>query len=271
MVTLNKVSTRIINNIPQVIKRTNFPDKLQYTLIDTSEKIKSIHEKGFVKLVDCMPRVIPNECKELMADYAIVQAARVSFNDGIKSLEKDSRLIDFLIRHKHTSPFEMVRFKFHVKCPIFVQRQWIRHRTANVNEISGRYSVLNPEFYFPDKIYNQGKLNKQMSGEEITYKPTKEIFDTYIRNSVKQYSIYKQLIKHGVSKETARIGLPVNMYTEFYWSIDLHNLMNFIRLRSAYNAQSEIKVYSDAMKELISDICPHTIKSFEKYNLSKTD
>lgn len=234
--------------------------------ISLSNKIKNIGNSGFVKLVDCMPRVIPDNCKKLMCDHAIVQAARVSFNDGIKTPEKDAKLIDFLIKHKHTSPFEMVKFKFHIKCPLFVQRQWIRHRTANVNEISGRYSVLNPEFYIPDKIYDQGKLNKQMSGNEIHSKNTKELFADYMRISVKQYSIYKMLVDHGVSKEMARIGLPLNMYTEFYWCIDLHNLLNFIKLRSAYNAQSEIKDYSDSMKELISDLCPNTIKSFDKYS-----
>ena len=234
--------------------------------ISLRDKIKHIGNSGFVKLIDCMPRVIPNDCKKLICDHAVVQAARVSFNDGIKTPEKDAKLIDFLIKHKHTSPFEMVKFKFHIKCPLFVQRQWIRHRTANVNEISGRYSVLNPDFYVPDKIYDQGKLNKQMSGNEIRCKDTKELFGDYMRISIKQYSIYKRLLDNGVSKETARIGLPLNMYTEFYWCTDLHNLLNFIRLRSAYNAQSEIKDYSDSMKELISDLCPNTIKSFDKYS-----
>lgn len=235
-------------------------------LISIKNKIRFIGNNGFVKLVDCMPRVIPSECKKLMCDYAIVQAARVSFNDGIKNYEKDSKLIDFLVKNKHTSPFEMVKFKFHIKCPLFVQRQWIRHRTANINEISGRYSILTPQFYIPDKIFEQGKLNKQMSGEEIKCKETKLIFEEYMKNSYKQYNIYKSLIDKGVSREVARIGLPLNMYTEFYWCIDLHNLLNFIKLRSAYNAQSEIKEYSDCMKDLISDLCPNTIKSFNRYN-----
>jgi thymidylate synthase (FAD) len=190
----------------------------------------------------------------------------VSLNEGIKTPEKDIKLIDFLIRHKHTSPFEMVKFKFHVKAPIFVQRQWIRHRTANVNEISGRYSVIEPEFYYPNEIYEQGKMNKQMSGDKIECKNTNELFQSYMKNSLKQYNMYKLLIEKGVSREIARIGLPQNMYTEFYWSIDLHNLLNFIRLRSAYNAQSEIKEYSDAMKDLITSLVPNTIKSYDKYN-----
>tara|TARA_B110000858_G_C17725077_1_gene437251 strand:+ start:333 stop:1061 length:729 start_codon:yes stop_codon:yes gene_type:complete len=236
------------------------------SFICLGNKFIQIGNAGFVKLIDCMPRVIPDNCKKLMCDHAVVQAARVSFNEGIKTPQKDTKLIDFLIKHKHTSPFEMVKFKFHIKCPLFVQRQWIRHRTANVNEISGRYSVLNQEFYIPSKIYDQGKLNKQMSGEEIKCYKTKELFENYMKNSRKQHQMYNELIKEGVSREIARIGLPLNMYTEFYWCIDLHNLLNFIRLRSAYNAQSEIKEYSDSMKELIFDLCPNTIKSFDKYN-----
>jgi thymidylate synthase (FAD) len=232
--------------------------------ISLAKTIKFIGNAGFIKLVDCMPREIM--CKELACDYAVVQAARVSFNEGIKTPAKDAKLIDFLIKNKHTSPFEMVKFKFHIKCPIFVQRQWIRHRTANVNEISGRYSVLNPEFYVPNKICEQGKLNKQMSGNVITCAVTKKLFEEYMKGSVKQYRIYERLLELGVSRETARIGLPINMYTEFYWCIDLHNLLNFIKLRSAQNAQSEIKEYSDSMKEIIRELCPNTVSSFDKYN-----
>tara|TARA_B110000971_G_C20028604_1_gene510202 strand:+ start:579 stop:1313 length:735 start_codon:yes stop_codon:yes gene_type:complete len=235
-------------------------------IINLTQKVSLIGNAGFVKLVDVMPRVIPEGCKSLMCDHAIVQAARVSLNEGIKTTQKDIKLIDFLIRHKHTSPFEMVKFKFHVKAPIFVQRQWIRHRMANVNEISGRYSVINPEFYYPSAIHDQGKMNKQMSGDKINCKITNELFQNYMNNSAKQYNIYKLLVDKGVSREIARIGLPQNMYTEFYWSIDLHNLLNFIRLRSAYNAQSEIKEYSDSMKELVTDLVPNTIKSYERYN-----
>lgn len=235
-------------------------------IINLSNKLALIGNAGFVKIVDVMPRVIPEGCRTLMCDHAIVQAARVSLNEGIKTPEKDIKLIDFLIRHKHTSPFEMVRFKFHVKAPLFVQRQWIRHRMANVNEISGRYSVIEPEFYYPNEIYEQGKMNKQMSGDKIECKNTNELFQSYMKNSLKQYNMYKLLIEKGVSREIARIGLPQNMYTEFYWSIDLHNLLNFIRLRSAYNAQSEIKEYSDAMKDLITSLVPNTIKSYDKYN-----
>lgn len=263
----NNVFKSVAVNLPSRIKN-NIVQNNYYNVLNLNNKFKNIGNSGFVKLVDCMPRVIPKDCEPLNCDYAIVQAARVSFNQGTKTPEEDSKLIDFLIKHKHTSPFEMVKFKFHVKCPIFIQRQWIRHRTANVNEISGRYSILKEEFYIPDKIYNQGKFNKQMSGEEIKSIEVNKLFNKYISNSYRQYNTYKALLDMGVSKEMARICLPLNMYTEFYWSIDLHNLLNFIKLRSANNAQNEIKEYSDSMKSLIEDLCPNTIKSFENYNLN---
>ena len=231
------------------------------------DKFKSIGNSGFVKLVDCMPRVVPKVAKHLLCDHAIVQAARVSLNQGIKTPDKDIGLINFLVKHRHTSPFEMVKFKFHIKAPIFIQRQWIRHRTANVNEISGRYSVLSEDFYFPQKIYDQGKMNKQMSGNEIKDEKTKQLYYTYLGNCREQYDNYKKLIDSGVSREMARIGLPLNMYTEFYWCIDLHNLMNFIRLRSADNAQFEIKEYSDAIKNIVAEMCPNTMKAFENSQL----
>ena len=218
--------------------------------------MKQIHRHGFVRLVDTMPR------EDL--DHAIVQAARVSYGDGTVSVRSDRGLIRYLLRNDHSTPFEMVEFKFHIKMPIFLARQHMRHRTASINEISGRYSVINPEFYYPKEIYDQGKMNKQMSGNKIECKNTNELFQNYMSNSMKQYNIYKLLVDKGVSREMARIGLPQNMYTEFYWSIDLHNLLNFIRLRSAYNAQSEIKEYSDAMKDLITSLVPNTIKSYDK-------
>ena len=159
---------------------------MEIKVIDIADKQKFIGNAGFVKLVDCMPRVIPQDCTEMMCDYAIVQAARVSLDQGTKTPEQDSKLIDFLIKHKHTSPFEMVKLKFHIKCPVFIQRQWIRHRTANVNEISGRYSVLKPEFYIPEKICVQGEFNKQMSGEEITDPEIINLFKNYIETANQQ-------------------------------------------------------------------------------------
>ena len=235
-------------------------------IIINTDVFRSVTNSGFVKLVDCMPRVVPKEAKHLMCDHAVVQAARVSIGQGVKTPEKDVSLIDFLVRHKHTSPFEMVKFKFHIKAPIFIQRQWIRHRTANVNEISGRYSVLTNDFYVPQKIYEQGQMNKQMSGKEIKCESTKIMYYEYLKNSRKQYDVYQKLIKMGVSREMARIALPLNMYTEFYWCIDLHNLLNFIRLRSAENAQFEIKEYSDTIKGIVKELCPNTMKSFDAHS-----
>ena len=237
-------------------------------VLNLDKFFKPIANAGFVKLVDCMPRVIPNNAKHLMCDHAIVQAARVSLNQGIKTPDKDIGLINFLVKHRHTSPFEMVKFKFHVKAPIFIQRQWIRHRTANVNEISGRYSVLSDDFYFPQKVYDQGKMNKQMSGNVICDSKIRNKYYNYLKNCRTQYELYQDLINSGVSREMARIGLPINMYTEFYWSIDLHNLMNFMRLRSAENAQLEIKEYSDSIKCMISELCPNTMKAFEELSIN---
>jgi thymidylate synthase (FAD) len=233
------------------------------TLNILSKKINV--SKGFVGLVDCMPRVIPNEASQLKCDYAIVQAARVSVGEGIKDFETDSKLIDFLLRHSHTSPFEMVRFKFHVKAPIFVVRQWFRHRMANVNEISGRYSVLPNEFYIPENLHKQNKGNKQMSGDVIDDNSINLKLQEYMGGCREQYFVYDELVKHGVARETARIGLPMNLYTEFYWCIDLHNLLNFIRLREAKNAQPEIREYASSIKELIKDLCPVTLKSFDNH------
>lgn len=237
------------------------------TIIHLHSKTRNVLNLGFIKLVDCMPRVVSNESWRLRCDSAIVQAARVSFGSGMKDIETDTRLIQYLLRHKHTSPFEMVKFKFHVKAPIFVQRQWFRHRMSNFNEISGRYSQLNPEFYIPNFLGKQSRLNKQASDSTnlLENENIKFLFDTYTENSVNQYSLYKKLINNGVAKETARICLPLNMYTEFYWSIDLHNFLNFTRLRSHKGAQPEIQAYSNAAFELIEDICPITTKAYNNY------
>ena len=220
-----------------------------------------------VKLVDCMPRVIPDNCKKLMCDHAIVQAARVSFNDGIKTPEKDAKLIDFLIKHKHTSPFEMVKFKFHVKAPIFVARQWFRHRMGNYNEISGRYAELKDELYIPEKVSSQSKINKQLSANDnlLENKRVNNLFNNYMSDSIKQFNNYNDLIDVGVSREIARIGLPLNTFTEFYFSIDLHNLLNFIKLRNSKNAQYEIKEYASVIQDIITELCPITMKAFDEY------
>lgn len=230
---------------------------------------KQVLKKGFVKLIDCMPRQIPLESRKLMCDSAIVQAARVSYGQGLKDYETDSKLINYLYKHKHTSPFEMVKFKFHVKAPIFVARQWFRHRMGNYNEISGRYSELKEEIYFPDKVSSQSKINKQLSSNDdiSNNERVKNIINnTEMYNKI-LFNNYKQLMTAGVSREIARINLPLSLFTEFYFSIDLHNLLNFIKLRNSKNAQYEIKEYASKIQDIIEPLCPITMKA---YNSHKT-
>lgn len=223
-------------------------------------------DKGFVKLVDVMPRLVPDASKT--ADMAIVQAARVSYGDGTKSVNEDRGLIRYLMRHTHTTPFEMVEFKFHCKMPIFVARQWIRHRTANVNEYSGRYSVMKDEFYFPDldNIRQQSKSNKQ-GGEQKIEAVDAQVFLQVLEDFCdKAYAFYQDHIEKGVSREQARMILPVNNYTEWYWKIDLHNLFHFLGLRCDKHAQWEIRTFADAMLNLIRPIVPVAVEAWEDYH-----
>lgn len=236
-------------------------------IIDVSELERTVSTLGMVKLVDCMPRVIPSGYEKLRCDYAIAEAARVSYGDGNKGFESDRRLIRYLLRNKHTSPFEMVKFKFHLKLPIFVQRQLIRHRTANVNEISGRYTQLNDEFYIPETLRGQSKENKQGSSSE-KLELTDELLETYkqyLHMNEKVYSLYDSLVKQGVAKELARISLPQNIYTELYWCIDLHNLMHFLKLRTSSHAQLEIREFANAMSSIVSELCPITMEAFDEF------
>jgi len=172
------------------------------------------------------------------------------------------------MRHAHTTPFEGVEFKFHCKMPIFVARQWIRHRTANVNEISGRYSVLKDEFYIPkaEEIRKQSKTNKQGGDEQIDLDAAQDFVDELALISEDSYKDYEQFIETGVSREQARMILPVNLYTEWYWKIDLHNLFHFLALRCDAHAQYEIRVFADAMRELIQPIVPLALEAWEDYH-----
>ena len=223
--------------------------------------------KGFVKLIDCMPKEVPLDSKKLMCDSAIVQAARVSYGQGLKDYNTDKKLINYLYKHKHTSPFEMVKFKFHVKAPIFVARQWFRHRMGNYNEISGRYSKLKEEIYVPEKVSSQSLINKQLSANDNL------LNDDIVRNLMTnadtynniQFTNYEELMKAGVSRETARINLPLSLFTEFYFSIDLHNLLNFIKLRNSENAQHEIKQYAKAIEDIITPLCPITMDAYKNH------
>lgn len=225
----------------------------------------SVHDHGLVALVDVMPRMVP---EGKTADFAIVQAARVSYGAGTKQVNEDRGLIRYLARHRHTTPFEMVEFKFHHVMPIFVARQWIRHRTANVNEYSARYSVVQDRFYRPsdDNIRKQSLTNRQ-GGTEPIDNATAEAFLKYLDDSEKLYGQYEQLLEKGVSREQARIGLPISCYTEWYWKIDLHNLLHFLSLRMDSHAQQEIQDYAKAMYELIKPIVPIAAEAFEDYNL----
>lgn len=217
-------------------------------------------DKGFVRLVDSMG-----------SDAAIVQAARVSYGAGTKKVNEDRGLIRYLMRHAHTTPFEMVEFKFHVKLPIFVARQWIRHRTANVNEYSGRYSVMRDEFYVPDaaQIRPQSQSNKQgRSDETLSEAETAEILALLQNGQERSYQDYETLLEKNFARELARINLPVSQYTEWYWKIDLHNLFHFLRLRMDAHAQYEIRVYADAMAQIVREIVPLAYEAFEDYALN---
>lgn len=225
-----------------------------------------LHEHGFVALVDVMPRLVP---EGKTADFAIVQAARVSYGQGTKRVNEDRGLVRYLMRHRHTTPFEMVEFKFHMSMPIFVARQWIRHRTANVNEYSGRYSIIPDHFYVPtaDEVRRQSATNRQGGEEPIEDASTAEAFVAYLERAVSLYPEYEQLLEQGVSRELARVGLPINAYTQWYWKCDLHNILHFLELRLDAHAQREIREYAEAMYALMEPIVPVAMEAFRDYQL----
>ncbi len=230
-------------------------------------------DHGFVALIDAMPRLVP---EGKTGDAAVVQAARVSYGQGTKQVSEDRGLIRYLMRHRHTTPFEMVEFKFHIAMPIFVARQWIRHRTASVNEYSARYSIVPDRFYRPtiDAVRKQSASNRQ--GGEETFAPrgedlgevrTAEEFLAFLSDCEAQYSRYIELTEKGVSRELARMGLPVNVYTEWYWKCDLHNVLRFLSLRMDAHAQLEIRAYAHAMAALMEPIVPMTMEAWRDYEL----
>lgn len=223
-------------------------------------------DKGFVSLVDTMPRLVPEDRKT--ADFAIVQAARVSYGDGTKTVNEDRGLIRYLLRHQHTTPLEMIEFKFCCKLPIVAARQMIRHRTANVNEYSGRYSIMKDEFYMPkiEEVRLQSKINKQGGEEQASNLDAQQFLDSLDKICVQSYSDYEQAIEKGISREQARMLLPVNLYTEWYWKIDLHNLLHFLALRCDSHAQYEIRVFADAILSLIEPIVPLAIEAWNDYH-----
>jgi thymidylate synthase (FAD) len=212
-------------------------------------------DHGFVRLVDYMG-----------GDARIVQSARVSYGEGTKSVSEDKGLIDHLIRNQHTSPLEQVVLTFHCKMPIFVARQWVRHRTARLNEMSGRYSIMPAEFYIPeeavispqDKKDKQGRENVVMGGA----KQIQALLETQGRQS---FNVYDGLLDTGLSRELARINLPLSTYTEWYWQIDLNNLFHFLRLRMDAHAQYEIRVYAEAIYEIAKAVAPMALESFDNH------
>ncbi len=236
---------------------------MPHCLVSAAEELLDrefpVLDKGFVRLVDY-----------LGGDQRIVQAARVSYGEGTKSYREDSALIDHLLRMEHTSPFEQVILTFHVKLPIFVARQWIRHRTARVNEISGRYSVMKDEFYVPapSDIAAQSQDNKQ--GRAPGSVPEGLASSTIARMRSGQraaYEEYSELVGAGLARELARIDLPLSLYTEWYWQIDLHNLFRFLQLRLDPHAQLEIRAYARVLLDITRAVAPAACASFENHVL----
>ena len=228
-------------------------------------------DHGFVRVIDYMGD-----------DAAIVQAARTSYGRGTKRSRDDRGLINYLMRNWHTSPFEMCEIKLHVKLPIFVARQWIRHRTANVNEYSARYSILDNEFYLPapEQLKAQSETNRQGRGDALTDDEAARVLDLLREDASRAYDHYEEMLneapdggradesRQGLARELARMNLPLSFYTQWYWKVDLHNLMHFLRLRADAHAQYEIRVYADVIiDEVMKRWVPMATAAFENYRL----
>ncbi len=227
-------------------------------------------DHGFIRVIDYMGD-----------DAAVVQAARVSYGKGTKKVSEDKGLIHYLMRHRHTTPFEMCEIKFHVKLPIFVARQWIRHRTANVNEYSARYSILDNEFYLPapEHLAAQSVSNRQGRGEVLTGKEAKRVLDLLREDAERSYRGYTEMLnesedgkpidpnRKGLARELARMNLSLNFYTQWYWKTDLHNLLNFLSLRADDHAQYEIRAYAEAMIGVLEKWVPLTAEAFRQHRM----
>ena len=233
-----------------------------------------ILDHGFIRVVDYMGD-----------DTSIVQAARVSYGKGTKKVSTDSGLIKYLMRHWHSTPFEMCEIKYHIKLPIFIARQWIRHRTANVNEYSARYSILDKEFYLPDSenLAAQSQINRQGRGDVLKGEQAKKVLDLLKNDAEQTYKNYEEMLnerydgsiinegKVGLARELARMNLTLNTYTQWYWKTDLLNLMNFLRLRADHHAQYEIRAYADAMLDTVKKWVPITYEAFMDYRVGGTE
>jgi thymidylate synthase (FAD) len=217
---------------------------------------RNVLNKGFVRLVDWIG-----------SDSRVVQAARVSYGKGTKTIREDSGLIDYLMRHRHTSPFEMVSFTFHIKLPLFVFAQLVRHRTASLNAKSARYSVMEDEFYIPEEFRLQSMENKQGSDSVLSEETNQFAINSLINFCDETYGDYEYLIQMGVAREQARMILPQNLYTEVYWTQNLHNLLHLLKLRLDPHAQQEIREYAEAIHEIITPIVPMSLDSWEKHVL----
>ncbi len=219
-------------------------------------------DHGFVRVIDYMGD-----------DSAIVQAARVSYGAGTKHVQNDEGLIRYLMRHWHSTPFEMCEVKLHVKLPVFVARQWIRHRTANVNEYSARYSILDREFYIPEpaQLAAQSTVNNQGRGAVLEGAEAARVLDMLKADAGRSYDHYEAMLsqdgQQGLARELARMNLPMNIYTQWYWKVDLHNLFHFLRLRADAHAQYEIRVYAEAIAEAVRDWVPLAFAAFEDYRM----
>jgi thymidylate synthase (FAD) len=227
-------------------------------------------DHGFVRVIDYMGD-----------DAAVVQAARVSYGKGTKRVSEDRGLVHYLMRHRHTTPFEMCEIKYHVKLPIFVARQWIRHRTANVNEYSARYSILDNEFYIPapEHLAAQSTSNRQGRGEVLSGAEAARVLDLLREDAGRAYRGYVEMLnedeagavldaeRQGLARELARMNLSLNFYTQWYWKTDLHNLLNFLSLRADAHAQYEIRAYAEAMIDTVDKWVPMTAEAFRQYRL----
>ena len=220
-----------------------------------------ILDHGFIRLIDYMGD-----------DAAVVQAARVSYGEGTKTVLEDAGLIEYLLEHRHTTPFEMGEIKLHVKLPIFVARQWIRHRTANVNEYSARYSEMHNEFYVPERsqVQAQSTSNKQGRDGQLSEEEIDEFIGALHIENQSSWDSYQRALGNGVAREMARMVLPLNVYTSWYWKIDLHNLMHFLALRCDEHAQWEIRQYASKILCIMILWVPHTARAFEKHVLGGT-
>ena len=243
------------------------------TLEDLLYKPFSVLDHGFIRVVDYMGN-----------DSAVVQAARVSYGAGTRKVREDQGLIRYLIRHRHTTPFEMCEIKFHVKLPIFVARQWIRHRTANINEYSARYSILDNEFYIPapEHLARQSSTNRQGRGSVLEGSQALTVMRMLRDDATRAHAHYVEMMdisgdekdqadSPGLARELARMNLTLNFYTQWYWKVNLHNFMHFLSLRGDQHAQYEIRAYANVMLEILKKWVPDTFDAFSDYRLGAAE